>query len=116
MENNVIRMSPTFTLMETYTALAMSTGHLTRDDNSLLHAITHRHPHALKHHFHGMIMNRDEGYFIKLYDERYLNEDIPEISPALQKIILYAHDQGHRLLEFDCDAPEYPELFDIFNW
>jgi len=63
-----------------------------------------------------MIMARDEGYFIKLYSERYLNENITEFSPALQKIILYAHDEGHRMIEFDRDAEEYPDLFKTFDW
>ena len=53
--------------METYTVLALNTSHLTRDDASLFHSITHRYPHALEHPFYGMIMTRDEGYFIKLY-------------------------------------------------
>jgi len=102
--------------METYTVLALNTSHLTRDDASLFHSITHRYPHALEHPFYGMIMTRDEGYFIKLYSERYLNEDIPEFSSALQKIILYAHDKGHRMIEFDQDAEEYPDLFKTFDW
>ena len=103
--------------METYTVLAMSTGHLTKEDNSLLHSITHRHHHALENPFYGMVMTREKGYFIKLYDERYLNEEgATEFSPALQKIILHAHDEGHRMVEFDCDAAEYPALFETFNW
>ena len=102
--------------METYTCLALSTGHLTKEDNGLLHSITHRHPHALDHLFYGMVMERDESYFIKLYEERYLNEDIPEFSPALNKIIEHAQSEGHRMIEFDRDAEQYPELFEIFDW
>ena len=101
--------------METYSVLALSTGHLTKEDNALLHGITHHHPHALDHQFYGMVMSREEGYFIKLYEEDYLNE-AAEFSPTLHKIIKYAHTEGHRMIEFDRDAEEYPEFFETFNW
>ena len=52
--------------METYTTLVLSTAHLTKNDNAVLHSITHRHPHALEHPFANMVMNRDAGNFMKL--------------------------------------------------
>ncbi len=112
-------------IMETYTVLAISTSHMTKKDNDVLHSITHRHPHGLDHPFANMVMNRDTGYFMKLYDEADLNDltlhpkvidEGMRFSPALQKVIMYAHSEGHRMIEFDCDAPEYPELFETFNW
>ena len=111
--------------METYTVLAISTAHITKKDNDVFISITHRHPHVHGHPFANMIMARDAGYFMKLYDEAYLNDlatyqqVMPEggrFSLALHKIIMYAHGEGHRMIEFDCDAPEYPELFETFNW
>ena len=111
--------------METYTVLAISTGHITKEDNDAFHSITHRHPHVHGHPFDNMLMARDTGYLMKLYDEAHLNdlvtypEPMPEggrFSSALHKIIMYAHSEGHRMIEFDCDGPEYPELFETFDW
>jgi len=102
--------------METYTVLALSTGHITKEDNNLLHSITHRHPYTLDHPLRNMIMERDEGYFIKLYDHDPGLNQYPGISEALQKIMDFAYRQGHRLIELNCDAPDYPELFETFDW
>ena len=111
--------------MEVYSVLVLSTAHITKEDADVLHSITHRHPYILNHPFANMIMERDTGYFMKLYEEEYLNDlaAYPKVmaenmrfSTALQKIITYAYSEGHRMIEFDRDAEKYPEFFETFDW
>lgn len=101
-------------LLETYKVMVVYTGHITKDDNDLLHSLTHRHPHALEHPLRNMIMDRDTGYFIKLYDELELNL-CPEHSSSFNKLIKWAFNNGFRMIEIDCDGPAY-DMFETFDW
>ncbi len=104
------------TKLEEYKVLAINSGHITRSDAALLSSMTHSHPHTLIHPFKNMIMERDAGYFIKLYDEEVDDSQFVGFSESLIKILKYAHQEGFRMIEIDCDAKQYPELFETFDW
>lgn len=64
-----------------------------------------------------MVMVRDTGWFVKLFDEKYSNLDshvFKKISATGQDIIMAAFEAGYRMIEFDCDATEY-DGFEIFE-
>ncbi len=93
---------------ESYTVVAMTTGHLTQQDSILLE-------HEAIHHSDGMILIRDPGLFIKLYDEEVSMNFQPWYSESLRNIIEWAWHQDYRMIEFDCDAGRIDE-FEIFDW
>ena len=110
--------------METYTVLAISTAHILKDDADHLHSISHSHPHALSHPLANMVMARDTGYIVKLYEERHIIDEMMEqekdldveFSPQFHNILQKAHAEGHRMIEFDSDGPIYTEYFNVYNW
>ena len=111
--------------MEEYKVLAISTSHLSKEDTSVFHSLSHHHLDAYDHPFRHMVMARDTGWFIKLYDEADYNDLVTypqaigegmRFSPALHKIIMFAHSNGYRMIEFDRDAEEYPNLFETYDW
>ena len=78
----------------TYRAICLNTGHLTQSDISALEDAS-VNP--------GMVLKRDTGFFIKLFDE--IERD-STYSDDLNAIIEWGHGLGHRLIEFDSDALE----------
>ncbi|WP_238091375.1 hypothetical protein [Photobacterium leiognathi] len=52
-----------------------------------------------------MVMERDTGFFIKLYDTvEQNNSHFKHLSPEFNYIILTALESGYRMIELDCDA------------
>jgi len=94
--------------MEEYKVLAISTCHITIKDSATLN----KKSKGLGKH---MILSRDTGWFIKLYEELEYNLK-SEFSPSLIKIITFAHGNGYKMIELDADATEYPKLFEVFDW
>lgn len=87
---------------DTYKAIAISTSHLTQDDKDKLTNTAESDC--------GMIVERDTGYFIKLYDEvEYTRNLIDNLSQGAQDVIMACHDGGFTMIEFDRDADELLE-------
>ena len=85
-----------------YKCIGLSTSHLTRDDKDKLTRTAATDC--------GMIMERDTGYFIKLYVEKeYALDLIDNLSQEAQDVIMACHEAGFRLIEFDRDADELLE-------
>lgn len=79
---------------EQYKTLCISTGDISAEDLN-----------NLKHIDSQMIMERDTGFFIKLYDEEeYNNDEFQSLSFKTMVIIHAARDAGFRVIEIDCDA------------
>lgn len=93
-----------------YTAMSLSTGHITLKDSQLLEQLAKNS---------NQIMSRNTGFFIKLCPEEMRNElklyASQDLSHELCKIIEYAHSTGYSLIEFDEAAP-ISELFPLFEW
>lgn len=104
------------TELDTYACLALSAGHLSKQDVDYLDALAGKKEDQ-------MVMRRDTGYFIKLYDElsynlcppRGDNRDRSGMSQGLADIIIFAHDMGFRLIEFDADA-SVVDCFPEHDW
>ena len=95
--------------VETYTVMVLSTAHLTPQDTEVL-------SEQAKNPDEWMIMEREPGFFIKLYafadhegDNRFSH------SETLKNIIRYALANGHQMIEFDRDAVEMVDLFPVFD-
>lgn len=85
---------------ETYGVMAVSTAHLTMDD--------HQHLHAQSEDSN-MVMARDTGYFIKLYQDPEHNDSLAmnrsaNYSDTLNELIRFAVRNGYQMIEFDADA------------
>ena len=80
---------------ETYSCAAISTAHMTLTDSMALTRLVAQGD--------GMIMIRDTGFFIKLYEEPEYNRR-DKLSAGLNDLIEHLHSQGFRLVEFDQDA------------
>ena len=61
-----------------------------------------------------MIMGRDTGFFVKLYEE-YSSEVIDSLSMSARKVFALAYAHGYRMVELDCDAKIYEGL-ETFEW
>ncbi len=92
---------------DTYRTTAISTAHLSESDKELLSYL------ALRDDFQ-LIMERDAGYFIKIYEDVECYADETVYSDNLLGLILSAHQAGFRMIEFDTDAPpmKSAELFE----
>ena len=88
-----------------YKTLGVSTSHLTIDDLKALEEIAD----DLNCN---MILSRDTGWFVKLYDEPFDNFH-KGMSESFNKILIGALSAGYRMVEFDCDATEY-KTFKVF--
>ena len=84
-------------MLESYTCCALSTGHLSPSCLLELDQISSN-----------MVMSRDTGYFLKLYDD--LDMNICFTSKVLNKAVAQLHAKGYRLIEFDRDAEEVSDL------
>ena len=88
--------------MESYKAACLSTAHLTPAD--------HRRLDRLQSN---MVICRDTGWFVKLYEEPE-NNFYPFMSREFNDILVKLCHSGYRMVEFDCDGPisEYFPNFD----
>lgn len=92
--------------METYSVLAVSTGHITLADNGALKVAGYQT---------NMVMTRSTGFFIKLHQDNREENIRDDYSPSLNKLIEFAFDKGFGMIELDCDA-EVLEGFDLYDW
>lgn len=100
---------------ESYKVLALSTGHITKEDTDALNA-------AAADPEENMVMKRDTGWFIKLYyvpdisDQHTVNRNMRHgVSPAIKLIIKLAVNAGFQMIEFDGDAG-YIDGLPTFDW
>lgn len=94
--------------METYKAVALSTGHLRESDAKALSFLVGTDQ---------LIMERDTGFFVKLMvdtENKGINAR-PELSPEFNRIIQWASEKGFALIEFD-GAAETVDIFPTFDW
>lgn len=92
---------------EHYQVVAMSTGHLTeKDRDALAEAVSDGDQMALQ---------RQSGFFLKLFDEESPRNYRHGHSETIKDIIRWAHQSGYRMIEFDCDAQVLPQ-FPVFDW
>lgn len=96
--------------LDEYKCVAVSTGHLTENDRDQLHRAVHGPLFPEGPAVGNMIMERDTGWFMKLYGELDANMHGPIWSDQLQRLITWAHYAGYRMIEFDGDAPVIPWL------
>jgi len=95
---------------ECYRVVSINSGHLTQADNDALTA-------AADDVDETMVMSRETGFFIKLYeDEENAGCNLCHgHSETIKVIIQWAHQSGYRMIEFDCDAQVLAK-FPVFNW
>jgi hypothetical protein len=91
---------------EVYKAMALSTAHLTEEDNEALHYRAQV--------VRTMVTEREYGYLMKLCMDEAMDVD-EAYSPALNGVIQFAIKEGFQLIEFDRDAP-VSEQFQQFEW
>lgn len=84
---------------DAYKCIGISTKHLTKVCIESLNI-------ASDDSENNMVMARDSGFFIKLYDEEEYNEKMP-LSSNLLNIIKQCHLAKYRMIEFDADAETY---------
>ena len=92
---------------EEYKVVAMSTSHLTEEDRDLLVEAVNDADQ--------MVLERETGFFIKLFDEEVPHNYRHGHSETIKDIIRWAHDSGYRMIEFDSDA-EVLNQFPVFEW
>ena len=102
--NNMI---PNIMKFEQYKVVVMSTAHLTEDDtNSLTQAILDGE---------SMVLERDSGYFIKLYCDNLPDNYRHGHSDSIKAIIQWAFRNEFSMIEFDRDA-DIIEQFQVYEW
>jgi hypothetical protein len=83
---------------EEYRCVAVSTAHLTAAAKDCLSLEVASN----------MVMDRDTGWFVKLYDDWPSNAWTDE--PHLLVILFWAWNNNYRLIEFDADALELDQF------
>jgi hypothetical protein len=94
---------------DTYNVISISTSHISNEDRIRLDVYSNDKTC-------NMIMNRDSGWFIKLYDDESANE-AHGLSAPLTTLLNVCLNLGFRMIEFDSDATVYEALtcFDCTN-
>ncbi|TNC80797.1 MAG: hypothetical protein C9356_11785 [Oleiphilus sp.] len=90
---------------EQYKAIAVSTGCLSDDERKQMDVLAEDSDC-------NMIMGRDTGWLVKLYDEPEYNLGYEGMGDQFHAILLAALDAGYRLVEFDSAADDFPLLAD----
>ena len=95
--------------IESYKCAAISTAHISKSDRDHLEELAGRD---------SMVMSREFGFFIKLYEnDDGENDNYRDcMSTEFNMMVSYLYSQGYRMIELDCDAPTYPQLFTTFSW
>lgn len=93
--------------VESYRVMAISTCHIQKEDTEALTNLAKRGD--------GMIMERDTGFFIKLYGDELEGNERTDYSEFLNQIIRYAFEHGFQMIEIDQAGPEVAG-FTVFNW
>lgn len=83
--------------VDTYQVICINSSHLIDSDKDLLDNLGTST---------GMIMKRDTGWFVKLYEDLESNY-LYDSSNELKKLFELCHAAGYRMIEFDCDASFY---------
>lgn len=92
---------------EEYKVVAISTGHLTLEDrDALTEAVNNGNQ---------MILQRDYGFFFKLYGEELESNFNHVNSKTINEIVAWAFNEGYQMIEFDCDAQPLPN-FPLYEW
>src|SRR5690554_6179707 len=94
--------------IETYAVVALSTGHLTKEDVQSLQE-------AADDSEENMVMARPTGFFIKLYDLADSDDLRHGHSESIKRIIQWAKGLGFQGIEFDGAANALP-CFRVYNW
>jgi len=89
--------------LDQYKAIGVSSAHLTLDDYNALEILGHDEDC-------GMVMGRDTGWLIKLYDMPENNLGYEGMSDTFHKILVDAVEAGYRLVEFDTSAAVHDEF------
>ena len=79
---------------EQYSCLAISSGDLS--DNDMAHL-----DELAKDPQYNMILSRQTGWFITIYEELNYNLSYPGLSPEFFELLKETHEDGYRLLEID---------------
>ncbi len=101
-------ISPAGPKLDRYQVMALSTAHLTAKDSYLL-------TQATSNKYENMVMGRDTGWFIKLYDELEPSLSLCQASQTLRRVVSWAHKSGYRMVEFDSGAEVLPQL-PVYSW
>tara|TARA_R110001599_G_scaffold350659_2_gene581138 strand:- start:69 stop:347 length:279 start_codon:yes stop_codon:yes gene_type:complete len=92
--------------METYQVIALSTSHIEQADNNALRIAAFQT---------NMVMERESGFFIKLYMNDLAGNIRGDYSPSLCKVIEFAFNNNFEMIELDSDAQIIQEL-DQHDW
>ena len=92
--------NPFLSARDTYRVVAVSTGHLTSSDMRYLEGVS---KYVVDTERDNMVMARDTGWFIKLYDEPEYNQRVG-LSIAANELLKLAHMAGFKMVEFDSEA------------
>ena len=92
--------------METYQVIALSTSHIEEDDTGALRIAAFQT---------NMVIERESGFFIKLYMNDLAGNLRGDYSPSLCKVIEFAFNNDFQMIELDSDAEAIPEL-DQHDW
>lgn len=90
---------------DTYSVVALCTSHLSELDKDAIH--------DLRKGGNQMILKRDTGFFVKLYDEIGYNL-YDGFSDGFKNIVKWAHEAGFRMIEFDGAAEEL-SIFPVYD-
>lgn len=104
----IIPSLPDATEIETYAVVAMSTGHLTKEDAAALQE-------AADCADDNMVMARSTGFFIKLYDLADSDDLRHGHSESIKRIIQWAKGLGFQMIEFD-EAANPISCFPTYEW
>ncbi len=85
---------------DSYRVISISTAHLSPGDIIGLDSLANDSECQ-------MVMKRDTGYFVKLYDDIETNNGFIGHSDSFDNIVINAYEAGYRMIEFDCDATIY---------
>lgn len=86
-----------------YKCIAISTAHLDHHDRMVL-----------ENSDKNMIMGRDTGWFVKLYEDEPLS-GLSMFTPKFQTLVSDIYAAGYRMIEFDGDAPVL-DGYATFDW
>jgi hypothetical protein len=95
-------------IKEQYTTLVLSTAHISEEDIRYLSELDESHL------LHNMVMERDTGIFVKLYEE-FDPQVCADLEQSFAGILEKATSLGYRMIEFDLDAPVVAEL-PVYEW
>lgn len=94
---------PSQLIKDQYRAIGVNVAHLSESDKALLSK------QSMSEVF-GMVAERYNGWFFKIYDDVLSRELYDEYSDSFFSIVQFAYTNGFSLIEFDSDALEYDQF------